>query len=116
MNNFKSLRGRLQADKDNHQDEIVGIQENYNSKIKTLINENKIECETLKERISELEDKLFKSKEITKPKNDDDMWGLNENEPNLTEVNVGNFEQELKMKNEEIVQLQYQVIYFKLKK
>jgi hypothetical protein len=109
------LRGRLQADKDSHQDEIVGIQENYNKKIKSLKNENKIECETLKEKISELEENLMRSKEKliinetkTTIKSADDMW--NESQIDLTEANEEHFDQQLKKKNEEIVQLQYQVI------
>jgi len=113
---LKSLRGRLQADKDSHQDEIVGIQENYNKKIKSLMNENKIECETLKEKISELEEDLVRSREKlivnetkTTAKSADNMW--NESQIDLTEeANEENFEQQLKKKNEEIVQLQYQVI------
>jgi hypothetical protein len=113
---LKSLRGRLQADKDSHQDEIVGIQENYNKKIKSLMNENKIECETLKEKISELEEDLVRSREKlivnetkTTAKSADNMW--NESQIDLTEeADEENFEQQLKKKNEEIVQLQYQVI------
>ncbi len=59
-----------------------------------------------------MESKLLRNKEVVKPtshKSDEDMWSENESEKNLTGIDAGNFEQVIRMKNEEIVELQNQV-------
>ena len=99
----------MQADKDRHQDEIIGIQESYDFKMKAL----KSEIDTLNAKCDSLQDELnAKSEEVlpvaaSKPA--DDGWCLNDSDIQLDTKAKDDFDGVLCAKNEEILQLQNQV-------
>ena len=98
----------MQTDKDKHQDEIISMQENYNKKIKA----HKIEIDSLKQKIIELEEEQLSSRRealVHTSAKPDEGWDIQiETDNEKTQLNE-KLEHDLKLKNEDIIQLQNQV-------
>jgi predicted nucleic acid-binding Zn-ribbon protein len=86
---LKTLKNRLEQDKDKHQAEIVAIQESYKDKLKQQTSEYEEEINALKSKLSQLEAeldqvkvekenyKLMSSSTVTTSNKSDDGWCLN---------------------------------------
>lgn len=65
-------------EKDKHQEEIIGIQNNYKDKVNFQLKENQIEIETLKSSLEHLNAELDKAKfSNQQTSSKEDAWSLN---------------------------------------
>lgn len=118
------LKNRLETDKDNHQQEIIGIQNSYANKTEKQLKEKQNEIEISRIKLEELQakfdekqkefDDLKTSNKISSNKSDDG-WCLNGDEINfdsLDKMEVNDLKKRLNEKDSELIDLKNQIEMF----